>query len=177
MRSVMEVTDVLELRSLLLRHRVEWCVVGGWGVDALLGEQTRPHKDLDVLVRLDQLRPSLDVLKATGFRHAYAWEENLPLHGPDDLAGLDSAFVMRDDAAREVDIHVYDGDGSNVRPLWASERLLASSDLSAQGVIGGAPVACLTPDAQLDSHRGYELPETHRQDVERLRLLISQRAG
>jgi len=47
---------------------------------------------------------------------------------------------MRDDADHEVDIHVYDGDGSNVRPLWATERLLTSRDLSAQGVIGGEPV-------------------------------------
>jgi lincosamide nucleotidyltransferase A/C/D/E len=51
MRSVMAVADVLAVQSLLLRRRAEWCIVGGWGVDALLGEQTHPPKDLDVLRR------------------------------------------------------------------------------------------------------------------------------
>lgn len=30
-------------------------VTGGWGIDALLGEQTRAHKDLDLIVLLDEL--------------------------------------------------------------------------------------------------------------------------
>jgi lincosamide nucleotidyltransferase A/C/D/E len=176
MRFVMEVADVLGLRSLLLPHGVDWCIVGGWGVDALLGEQTRAHKDLDVLVSLDQLRPSLDVLKTTGFGHAYAWEENLPLDGPRDLTGRDSAFVMRDDADREVDIHVYDMAGSKVRPLWVTDRALLPRELSARGLIGDEPVSCLAAEAQLRFHRGYTLPETHRHDVERLGLLAARHA-
>jgi len=168
----MTVNDVLEVQSLLLRRQVMWCVVGGWGVDSLLGEQTRPHKDLDVLVRLDELRTTLEVLGALQMEHAYSWEESLPLGGPGDLAGLGSAFVMRDAAGREVDIHVYDEDGSQVRPLWKTDRGLTAPDLAAQGVIGGASVACLTPQKQLEFHRGYELPEEQRLDVERLRRLI-----
>src|SRR5207237_7001400 len=30
-------------------------VEGGWGVDALLGEQTRPHDDLDLGVRMEDV--------------------------------------------------------------------------------------------------------------------------
>ncbi|MGH8515394.1 MAG: nucleotidyltransferase domain-containing protein [Gammaproteobacteria bacterium] len=30
-------------------------MVGGWGIDALLGAQTRPHKDLDLLIRLEDV--------------------------------------------------------------------------------------------------------------------------
>ncbi|MDP9222245.1 MAG: hypothetical protein M3P18_00020 [Actinomycetota bacterium] len=175
MRPVMAVADVLALQLLLLRRRVEWCIVGGWGVDALLGEQTRPHKDLDVLVRVDQLRTTLDVLQAQDLRHSYSWEESLPLGGPGDLTGLDSAFVMTDVAGREVDIHVYDDDGSHIRPLWDTDRMLTPPDLAAQGVIGGEPVACLTPQRQLEFHCGYELPETQRLDVQRLRRLIGAR--
>lgn len=172
MRRVMAVADVLELRSLLLGRRVQWCIVGGWGVDALLGEQTRPHKDLDVLVRLDRLRTALDVLQAQGFEHAYAWEENLPLDGPGDTTGLDSAFVMNDVADREVDIHVYAEDRSHIRPLWDTDHVLSPSDLAANGVIGRETVACLTAQKQLEFHHGYELPETHRQDIEPLRRLV-----
>ncbi len=175
MRAVMAAADVLALQALLLRRGLGWCIVGGWGVDALLGEQTRPHKDLDVLVRLDQLRPMLRVLQAQGMQLAYAWEENLLLGGPGDVKGLESAFVMTDVAGREVDIHVYEDDGSHVRPLWDSDRVLTPPDLVAQGVIGGQPVTCLTPEKQLEFHRGYDLPAVQRLDVERLRRLI--RAG
>jgi lincosamide nucleotidyltransferase A/C/D/E len=37
---------------------------GGWGVDALLGEQTRPHDDLDIVVEERHLLR----LRATGRR-------------------------------------------------------------------------------------------------------------
>jgi hypothetical protein len=34
---------------------VEWWVDGGWGVDALLGGETRLHDDLDVVVRREEI--------------------------------------------------------------------------------------------------------------------------
>jgi len=40
--------DVLEIVDLLEGVGVESWVDGGWSVDALLGEQTRPHEDLDL---------------------------------------------------------------------------------------------------------------------------------
>ena len=42
--------DVLELYALLLEHGVQIWLDGGWGIDALLERQTRPHKDLDAFV-------------------------------------------------------------------------------------------------------------------------------
>jgi lincosamide nucleotidyltransferase A/C/D/E len=32
---------------------IEVWIDGGWGVDALVGRQTRPHEDLDLVVALD----------------------------------------------------------------------------------------------------------------------------
>jgi lincosamide nucleotidyltransferase A/C/D/E len=37
---------------------------GGWGVDALLGEHIRPHSDLDIAVKLDDL-PAFALLLQT----------------------------------------------------------------------------------------------------------------
>ena len=39
--------DVIDCYTTLENLGIEIWVDGGWGVDALLGEQTRPHKDLD----------------------------------------------------------------------------------------------------------------------------------
>lgn len=38
----------IELMQLFEQQGIEVIVDGGWGVDALLGRQTRPHGDLDI---------------------------------------------------------------------------------------------------------------------------------
>jgi hypothetical protein len=40
---------------LLEQHCIRFWVMGGWGVDALLHRETRPHKDLDILLVLGDL--------------------------------------------------------------------------------------------------------------------------
>lgn len=49
----MEAQDVLELYTLLRDHGVQLWLDEGWGFDALLERQTRPHKDLDAFVADD----------------------------------------------------------------------------------------------------------------------------
>ncbi len=51
----MQAEDVIRLYTLLLEHGVQLWIDGGWGIDALLQQQTHPHKDLDVLVPLADL--------------------------------------------------------------------------------------------------------------------------
>jgi lincosamide nucleotidyltransferase A/C/D/E len=43
--------DVIGFYTTLENLGIEMWVDGGWGVDALLGEQTRPHKDLDIAIQ------------------------------------------------------------------------------------------------------------------------------
>ena len=43
--------DVLDFYRTMSEIGVEVWIDGGWGVDALLGEQTRPHKDLDIAIQ------------------------------------------------------------------------------------------------------------------------------
>lgn len=40
---------------------------GGWAVDAVLGEQSRPHKDVDIILRVADLPALRDVLGSKGF--------------------------------------------------------------------------------------------------------------
>lgn len=45
-----------EVAELLADLTVPWWIAGGWAIDLFLGRQTRPHADVDVLVRrADQL--------------------------------------------------------------------------------------------------------------------------
>lgn len=47
-------SEVMAILDELDRRGVRFVVVGGWGVDALVGEQTRLHRDLDLLVAADR---------------------------------------------------------------------------------------------------------------------------
>jgi lincosamide nucleotidyltransferase A/C/D/E len=43
--------DVVEIVGWLRAAGVDAWLDGGWGVDALVGEETRDHKDLDLIVK------------------------------------------------------------------------------------------------------------------------------
>jgi lincosamide nucleotidyltransferase A/C/D/E len=47
----MTVADVDWYLDLFDRLGIGVWIDGGWGVDALLGEETRPHQDLDIIVQ------------------------------------------------------------------------------------------------------------------------------
>ena len=43
--------DIIDLYNKLENLNIKIWVDGGWGVDALLGKQTRIHKDLDIAIQ------------------------------------------------------------------------------------------------------------------------------
>ena len=72
----MNAETVLELVDLLKSAGIEVWLDGGWGVDALLGYQSRPHDDLDVVVDLNHLPRLREVLGSRGFELS---EDDLPV--------------------------------------------------------------------------------------------------
>ncbi len=156
---------------------VDCCVVGGWGVDALAGTQTREHKDLDVLLPLTALQHGMSLLADEGFELAYQWPESCEIAGHHPLLGepIPSAFVLTHADGREIDGHVYEALDSHVVCLWNTDRPLQVDDLAATGSVDGVPVRCMTASMQLICHRGYELPPAHAADVRLLQQLIALR--
>ena len=139
-------------------------VVGGWGVDALLGRQTREHHDLDLLVDADDL-PRLDeVLGEHGIAPAFVWEEDVAL----ELAGetRPSAFVALGGGGVEVDVHAVSigADGVPVMRTAGATRLDPDA-LGGRGTIAGVPVPCFSAAAQRTAHTGYDLPEQQVRDL------------
>jgi lincosamide nucleotidyltransferase A/C/D/E len=163
-----------ELCRLLGTHRVRYWVVGGWGVDALLGRCTREHKDLDVLLVVSQHARVWRLLLDHAYVLAYRWEENLDLPG-ELLAGevQPTAYVVEDPSGRQVDIHVLDDDGPDLVPLWSTDRAFIPGALDAEGTIDGVRVPCMSAQMQLVAHEGYELPDAHLADVGQLRQLVA----
>src|SRR5262245_61371124 len=95
--------DVADLVRLLDAHGIEVWIDGGWGVDALLGEQTRPHGDLDIAVRDVDVPRLRDLLATRGYQE----------RPRDDTTAW--MFVLADPSGREIDIHAFalDADGNH----------------------------------------------------------------
>lgn len=154
-----------ELISRLRSHGVRCWLMGGWGVDALLGRQSRPHKDLDVLVLVDDLADLDHVLGRHGFTRTLIWEEEnrwLEVDGH----RLPTAFVATGPAGVELDVHVVEITArAEVVVLCDVPWQLGPGALDGRGRVGGVAVACVSADAQVAMHDGYDLPEAHRRDV------------
>ncbi len=146
---VLDVLDAVEAGGLRV-----W-LDGGWGVDALLGEQTRAHDDVDIVVELDQFE---DVCRAL---------EPLGLRLVEDL--LPTRAVLRSPDGRQVDVHpvTFDHDGVG----WQRGAGPDGSDCRypsagfGQGRVLDRSVPCLTAELQVEHHRGYEPRERDRRDM------------
>ncbi len=166
--------DAVFIYKLLVENDIPAWLTGGWGIDALLGEQTRPHKDLDVIVLFDDLARLGELLSREGFSLKELWSEN---RWVSDAQGAETAtaFVLHDLDGREIDVHAMrlDEQGNGI-PAWDFEgRTFTRQDLAGQGRIAGLAVRCLTPEAQIERHTGYELPDKQRGDLELLHKKFS----
>jgi lincosamide nucleotidyltransferase A/C/D/E len=163
---VLSSDDAVALCTLLERHSIRFWVMGGWGVDALLHRQTRPHKDLDVLVLLDDLPALWSLLAAHGFTLHYVWEENRWIDG--ESGRLPTAFVAADTQGRELDVHVIELGPNGAIVQHYDNPWLFPSAITGQGSIAGVAVTCVSKETQLAMHTGYTLPDGQLRDLELL---------
>jgi lincosamide nucleotidyltransferase A/C/D/E len=150
LRHALDAPQVLEIVAALQAAGTRPSLVGGWGVDALLGEQTRRHADLDIVVDDSDLGAVEATLRELGF--AFVAE----LTRPAGHALLSGREVLRDPEGREVDVHCVSA------RRWES---LADGDVFTWGAIDGTPVPCISAAMQEQSHRGYELEIEDLQDL------------
>src|SRR6185295_1226819 len=100
----MSAADALELYKVLDGAGAPIWIDGGWSVDANLGEQTREHADLDIVIEERHLATAVATLEKRGYSSVER----------DDARPWN--FVLGDGAGHEVDFHVIvlDSDGSGV---------------------------------------------------------------
>jgi lincosamide nucleotidyltransferase A/C/D/E len=156
---MMTVSDVIDVLDRLDAAGVSVWLDGGWGVDALLGAQTRPHVDLDLALARSDLERAANALLGAGFGHAQASEPGLP-----------ARYVLRDRGGREVDLHplLFDTGGNGWQQLSPSGRAWGcyeADGLAATGTIGGRQVRCLSAELQVRFRRGYEWSDRDEHDI------------
>lgn len=163
--------DAAELCRMLEQAGVRYWVMGGWGVDALLASETRPHKDLDVLISVHDIESLHNVLEEHGFHRKRVWTENRWLDGGETSP---SAFVVADRQGRELDVHVIDvlADGRVVQHFDHPWPLPVSIETT--GMVGGKSIPCVSLETQLAMHVGYPMPAEQLRDLELLRAALAR---
>jgi len=132
--------DVTALYSKLESQGIQIWVDGGWAVDALLGEQTRTHEDLDIAVQDIHLLRLKEYLELQNY-HEVERDEN-----------KNWDFVMSDDKGHEIELHSFalDENGEiNEEGYWDG---YSKGSLSGQGVIDNLPVRCVSLNQLIKTH-------------------------
>ena len=159
--------EIIRLYQLLESHHIPIWLTGGWGIDALLGEQTRPHKDLDVIMLLDDVKRMCALLAKHGYEMEILWSENKFVIDPNGNQ-VATAFVLQHANGYQFDAHAMtlDAQGNGI-PAWeeVEDFVFTKAELSGQGVIAGLIVQCITPESQIKCHTGYDLPDKQKSDL------------
>jgi lincosamide nucleotidyltransferase A/C/D/E len=138
----MPAEDVIKVLEQLTRADVETWVVGGWGVDALLGRQSRPHNDLDLIMAADgaALWRARAALTALGYSRQL--EEELPDKGP-----MSRHLVAANGIGQCVDLHPVNLSAAPFTPGAADGTLVPTPRVV--GRLGGHPVPCVSAEVHL----------------------------
>ena len=154
----MNESDVVEFYRAMTRLGVDLWIDGGWGVDALLGEQTRPHKDLDIAIDQTNVAALREFLHKRGYRdikldEARSWN-----------------FVLGDPNGSEIDVHVIvlDDQGNGIYGPQENGEMYPAASLTGTGNIAGVNVRCISPEWAIKFHSGYQLAEKDFRDVSAL---------
>ncbi len=155
---VMSAGDVCRIIERLESRGIAVWLDGGWGVDALLGDQHRDHDDLDLVIELINVPTAMQALAELGLLTA---EDFLP-----------TRVVLRSARGLQIDFHPVTFDSSGTG--WQTAAGPNGSDCAypadgfVVGRVNGVAVACLAAEVQLLHHLGYEPRPHDRADMRRL---------
>lgn len=153
MEQEMKSTDVIAIYAKLQNLGIEIWVDGGWSVDALLGKQLQPHKDLDIAIQWKDVPKLREVLTAQGYKQV---KEDSQWN-----------FVVADEKGHEIDVHafVYDDKGNVVEGI-----MYPAESLTGKGIIEGQSVKCISPKYMVEFLAPYisKWPEEYLEAVSAL---------
>jgi lincosamide nucleotidyltransferase A/C/D/E len=140
----MTANDTISIVQLFERHHLNFYIDGGWGVDALLGKQTRTHADLDIAIQYKDVAQIRSLLEARGYK-------DLPRNDTSDYN-----FVLGDNQGHQIDIHSYTFDLADNNVYGVAYPF---DSLTGTGSVNGHPVKCISPEWMVKFHCGYKFDE------------------
>jgi len=130
---MMTAQDVVDLYRCVEESGIVMWLDGGWGVDALLARQLRPHSDLDIAIDwkdVPRLRSTLEQRRFREVRQESQYN-----------------FVLGDEDGHELDVHAFvrDERGAIVDGVQYPARALCGT-----GIIAGHEVRCIAPREMIE---------------------------
>ena len=138
-------TDVLLVVRALEYSGIGVWLDGGWGIDALVCDQTRIHDDVDIVIALDHWGRALNSLMQLGFG---VQVDERP-----------TRVVLEDTRRPSVDLHTvtFDTTGAATQVLQDGASCpYPREGFSGVGTVAGCRVRCLSEAVQVLHHLGYE---------------------
>ncbi len=135
--------DVIRFLGTVDRLGIEVWLDGGWGVDALVGNQTRPHGDLDIILSTPDGALLVAELGVQGFVEIER-ESRRPFN-----------FVYGHADGRKVDFHQFDRNADGDGEYGEAGPIFTPKALSGRGSVLGRPVRCIDPGTVVRFHTGY----------------------
>lgn len=144
-------SDAKEIIQLARDAGIEVFLDGGWGIDALLGRETRSHNDIDLFIEKSRCGDFVATIMAQGFREVIT-----------DFS-TEGHSVWEDESGRIIDLHRFERspDGS----ILYEGELFPSDTFSGSGTVEGIAVPCTNAESQVAFHLGYEHDEDDAHDV------------
>jgi lincosamide nucleotidyltransferase A/C/D/E len=148
----MPAVAVVEIVAWLDTAGVVYQINGGWGVDGLVGRQTRPHQDLDVFIDTQREAEFMAWLTSRGYRVAEDWR---PVRV--ELTGH----------LGRVDVHPMrmDPDGNGIQQGLSGEVYVHAASHRVLGRIHGHVVVVASADRVRELRSGYPLRDIDEHDL------------
>ena len=154
---MMNEQDAVNLLKTVEKMGIDVWIDGGWGVDALIGRQTRPHNDIDIFIEQKHGAAIIEMLVSKGYQETkmeYTTENHT---------------VWSDKDNRIIDLHLFEFTQEGT--LCFENENYPLKMFSGKGKICGIEVRCLPAESQLLYHQGYDHDE---EDVHDVRLLCEK---
>lgn len=143
--------DAIEIISTLENAGIKVFIDGGWGVDALLGYQSRAHNDIDIFIESSHKDNTFKILSINGYKEIKM-----------DYSNTDHS-VWKDKKNRIIDLHIFSY-SSDFNYIFEGQEY-ESEVFSGTGKIGNIDVVCIPPEYQVLFHLGYERDDNDIKDV------------
>jgi lincosamide nucleotidyltransferase A/C/D/E len=149
----MRFDDVAAVLDALNDAGVRYWVGGGWGVDVLVGRQTREHRDLDLGVDAAAFDACLQALDGLGYVRETDW---LPVR-----------VELKADGERWADVHPiqFDDAGHGRQAGLGGTHFDYPPAAFTTGTLRGREIRCLSVAQQRKFHAGYEHKDKDRHDL------------
>lgn len=150
---MVSIKDAIEIINYAKTLGIQVWLDGGWGVDALLKEQTRAHNDIDLFIEEKNKEIFINLLLAKEFN------EVIEIYTTNDHT------VWKDKLGRIIDLHIFRLNNNEI----IYDGMKFSIDIfNGKGKIGNIEVNCVNAEAQVSFHLGYEFGEKDVHDVKLL---------